>query len=140
LSRGGRCIIRNIGRAERRVLVVEDEPAIGVMCRRALAKVGLEVDVAINSEVAQDMIGKEQYDLLLIDIRTPVMNGTQLYLWLQKNYPRLAQRVIFTTGSVMDEDTMAFIREAGRPYLPKPFNPKELTEVVQSTLKQIEKG
>jgi DNA-binding response OmpR family regulator len=116
-------------------LVVEDEPLIGDMCRRVLTKEGFEVDIAVNGIIAQDMIEKRQYDLCLIDIRTPEMNGTELYQWLQKKYPRLANQVVFTTGNVMDEKTMPFIEQSSRPFLPKPFTPDELIAIVRKALK-----
>jgi len=97
------------------------------------------VDIAVNGKLAQDMIGKKQYHICLIDIRTPKMNGTELYHWLQKKYPQVANQVVFTTGSVLDEKTMAFIEQSGRPFLPKPFTPKELIAIVEEALKQLEK-
>jgi len=109
------------------------------MCQRVLTREGFEVEIAINGRLAQDMIEKRQYDLCLIDIRTPEMNGTELYQWLQKNYPRTANHVIFTTGGVLDEKTMPFIKQSGRLFLPKPFTPDELTAIVRKALKQLEK-
>jgi DNA-binding response OmpR family regulator len=105
------------------------------MCQRVLIREGFEVDVAVNGRLAQDMIEERQYHLCLIDIRTPEMNGTELYQWLQKKYPRLANQIVFTTGSVMDEKTMPFIEQSGRPFLPKPFTPDELIAVVEKALK-----
>jgi DNA-binding response OmpR family regulator len=109
------------------------------MCQRVLTREGFEVDIAVNGIVAQDMIKKRQYLICLIDIRTPKMNGTELYHWLQKKYPRLANQVVFTTGSMLDEKTMTFIKQSGRPFLPKPFTPNELTAIVKESLKQLEK-
>ncbi len=63
----------------KRVLVVEDEPAINVICRRVLTGEGFEVDIAVQGKVAQDMIDKKQYDLCLIDIRLPAMTGKELH-------------------------------------------------------------
>jgi len=105
------------------------------MCQRVLTREGFEVEIAINGRLAQDMIEKRQYNLCLIDMRTPEMNGSELYHWLQKKYPRLANQVVFTTESVLDEKTMAFIEQSGRPFLPKPFTPDELIAVVQKALK-----
>jgi DNA-binding response OmpR family regulator len=105
------------------------------MCQRVLTREGFEVDIAVNGRLAQDMIEERQYDICLIDIRTPTMNGTELYQWLQKKYPQLAKQVVFTTGSLLDEKTMAFIEQSGRPFLAKPFTPKELIAVVEETLK-----
>lgn len=120
-------------------MIVEDEPLIGNMCQRILTREGFEVDIAVNGRLAQDMVEERQYHICLIDIRTPKMNGTELYQWLQKKYPRVANQVVFTTGSVLDEKTMTFIEQSGRPFLPKPFTPEELIAVVEEALKQIEK-
>jgi len=97
------------------------------------------VDIVVNGMLAQDMIEERQYHICLIDIRTPTMNGTELYHWLQKKYPQLVKQVVFTTGSVLDEKTMPFIEQSGRPFLPKPFTPQELIAVVEKALKQLEK-
>jgi DNA-binding response OmpR family regulator len=105
------------------------------MCQRVLIREGFEVDIAVNGRLAQDMIEKSQYDLCLIDVRTPEMNGTELYQWLQKKYPRVANQIIFTTGGILDEKTMPFIEQSGRPFLPKPFTPDELIAVVRKALK-----
>ena len=123
----------------KRILVVEDEPSIGNMCRRVLAKEGYQVDIAVNGRVAQDMIEEKEYNLCLLDVRMPKMSGTELYQWLEKKYPQLTSRVIFTTGSVMGGDTITFVEQTGRPFLPKPFTPNELKAIVQEALKQIEK-
>jgi len=109
------------------------------MCQRVLSKEGLEVEIAINGTSAQDMIRRKQYDICLIDIRTPKMSGAELYQWLRKKYPQMANHVIFTTGSVIDEKMMAFIEQSGRPFLPKPFTPDELTAIIKEALKQLEK-
>ena len=93
------------------------------------------MEIAINGLLAQDMIEKKQYQICLIDIRTPQMSGLELYQWLTKKYPQVANKVIFTTGSVIEEKTMTFIEQSGRPFLPKPFTPSELTTVVKEALK-----
>jgi CheY-like chemotaxis protein len=80
------------------------------------------------------MIEGKQYDFCLIDMRTPKMNGKELYLWLQKKYPQLAVRVMFTTGDVMGGDIQRFLEQSGRPFLRKPFTPAELKTIVQVSL------
>ncbi len=123
----------------KRILVVEDEPAICELCQRVLTREGFEVDIAVNGKAAQDMIEKQHYDLLLLDIKMPVMTGTEFYQWLQERHRQLISRVIFTSGSVVSGDTQSFLEQTGRPYLPKPFIPAELIAIVNSTLKQVEK-
>ncbi len=121
----------------KRILVVEDEPAISAICQRVLAGEGFEVDIAVNGRVAQDMLEAKQYDLCLIDIRTPEMNGEELYQWLKKKHPELTGGVIFTTGDVMGGDNQSFLEQAGRLFLPKPFTPDELKAVVREAVKEI---
>jgi DNA-binding response OmpR family regulator len=123
----------------KKILVVEDEPAISQVFLRTLTRQGFEVDIAVNGEVAQDMLGKKDYDLVLIDIRTPLMNGKELYQCIKEKHSRLIGRAIFTTGDVMSGDIQSFLGLAGRPFLPKPFTPDELKTIVRETLKQIEK-
>ena len=80
------------------------------------------------------MLMKQDYDLLLVDIRTPVMDGKQLYHYIEDRYPELVNRVIFTTGDVMNNDTQDFLKQTGRPFLLKPFSPDELNTLIRETL------
>ena len=123
----------------KRVLVVEDEPAINVICRRVLTGEGFEVDIAVQGKVAQDMIDKKQYDLCLIDIRLPAMTGKELYQWVKEKHPQLASRVIFTTGEVMGGDTGRFLEQTARPFLSKPFTPDELKSIVREVVRELTK-
>ena len=123
----------------KRILVVDDEAAICQVCRRALTSEGFEVDIAANGEMALGMLREKEYALILIDIRTPVMNGKELYQFIIGKHLKLADGVIFTTGDVLGGDVGNFLELAGRPFLPKPFTPDELKTIVKETLVQIEK-
>ncbi len=120
------------------VLVVEDEPAISQVCLRVLTSEGFKVDIAVNGKVAQGILEKKQYDLCLIDIRTPEMNGKELYQWLKEKHSQQVNMVIFTTGDVMGGDTQSFLEQTGRPFLPKPFTLDELKAIVTKTLEEVE--
>ena len=131
--------MENSSAGVKRILIVEDEPVICEVCRRVLTSEGFEVDIAVNGKVAQDMITNKQYDLFLVDIRTPEVTGMELYQWLEGKHSQLIGRVIFTTGSVISGATTDFIKQTGRPFLPKPFTPDELKTIVRETLKQMGK-
>ncbi len=122
-----------------RVLVVEDEPVISRVCSQALRGEGFEVDIAANGSIAEGMLEKKEYDLILIDIRTPVMNGKQLYQAINDKHPDLTDRVIFTTGDLLGGNTKIFLEQSGRLFLPKPFTPNELKTIVGEALRQIGK-
>ena len=118
----------------KRILVVEDEPGIRQVCQRALTSQGYHVGFANNGATATDMLMEEDYDLLLIDIKTPVMNGKEFYRNIEARYPKLRDKVIFTTGDVISNDTQGFLEQAGRPFLLKPFTPDELQAIVRASL------
>jgi DNA-binding response OmpR family regulator len=90
--------MKDRGLGAKRILVVEDEPPVIELCRRTLSHEGLEVGTAPNGDMAQDMLGKKDYHLCLIDIRTPVTNSRQLYQCIKEKRPKLVDGVMFTTG------------------------------------------
>ena len=122
----------------RRALVVEDEPVIGRLCQRILTAEGFDVDIAMNGLIAKKMADDKSYDLCVTDIRTPDMNGIQLYEHLEQEHPELARRVIFTTGDVMSASIAQFLKEARRPFLPKPFTRDELKRAIGEALAEID--
>jgi DNA-binding response OmpR family regulator len=121
---------------KKKILVVEDEPGISNVCLRVLTEEGFEVAIAENGQIAKDMIAESRYQLCLIDIRTPVMNGQELFQYIKENNVELAGRVVFTTGDLIGGDTQTFLKETGRLFLPKPFTPGELRTVVREALRQ----
>lgn len=111
-----------------KLLVVEDEEAIAEICRRVLNRCGFQVDVASGGFRAVDMINEGNYHCFLFDIRTPGMDGKELFHWLQQYHPTLVQRVAFMSGDSMGGDTEQFLQETGCPYLLKPFTLAQLQE------------
>jgi DNA-binding response OmpR family regulator len=118
----------------KKILVVEDEPAICQVCLRTLTADGFEVDIAVNGAIARDMLSEKDYDLCLVDIRTPIMNGKELYKHILDEHPEFKGKVIFTTGDVLDEKLLSLLNGSERPYLPKPFTPDELRAIVKEAL------
>jgi DNA-binding response OmpR family regulator len=122
-----------------KILAVEDEPVISRICLQTLVDEGFKVDIAANGGIAEGMLQRKKYDRVLIDIRTPVMNGKQLYQFIVERHPEVAGGVIFTTGDLLAGDTKSFLELSGRLFLPKPFTPDELKTVVKEALIGIEK-
>jgi DNA-binding NtrC family response regulator len=116
---------------QKKALVVEDEPVISRICQRTLMSEGYAVDIAGNGSIAKTMIDNCKYDLCLSDIRTPEMNGIELYHYLEKSHPAITGVVIFTTGDVLSNNVDCFLKEVKRPFLPKPFTPNQLRQAVR---------
>ena len=127
------------GARRKRILIVDDEPAIRELCQRVLTEEGFEVDTAENGRVAQSMISKREYDSYFIDIKMPLMDGKDLYKSLQKSYPRSTGRVVFITGSAIGQESERFFQGTGRPVLQKPFTTEELKTIITQTFKEIDK-
>ncbi len=114
------------------VLLLEDEPVISRATGRTLAADGFNVDIAVNGLVAKDKVDtSDNYDLLILDIKTPMMNGMELYDYLMLQHPELADRVIFVTGDSLGASTKTFLDMVKRPWLDKPYTPNQLRSLIK---------
>jgi len=111
-----------------RILVVDDEPVVVELLSDILGEEH-DVDTATNGRDGLSKAVEAQYDLIFLDIRMPDMSGRQVYEALLATRPALADRVVFTTGDMLQEDTRAFLDQIGQPCLPKPFSLEAVTEV-----------
>ncbi|MBM3143120.1 MAG: PAS domain S-box protein, partial [Chloroflexi bacterium] len=87
--------------AKARILVVDDEQVIRDFVKRVLAGEGYEVETVDNAGDALKKIEGKRYNLVLIDIKMPAMDGVELYRRIQKIAKSLARRVVFITGDIM---------------------------------------
>ncbi len=126
--------MQDTSRNVKKILIVEDETSIIELCRRVLTDCGFEVDTVSNVKAAYEMIERIQYDIYLIDMRLPQIDGTELYQWLEAKHPELLKKVIFTTGDVMNRDTLDFLKKNKAPFLEKPFSPDELKSIIQQVM------
>jgi len=129
----------NTNAEAKRILVVEDELSIRRVFSETLTSEGFEVHVAANGVQAESKLNERDYDLFIIDIKMPEMNGMELYEEMDKKCSELADHTVFTSGDVIGEETELFLRKTGAPLLAKPFNSDELITIVKETLRRIEK-
>ena len=115
-----------------RILLLEDEPIICKVVTRMLKAEELDIDVANNGLIAKEKIeAGNEYDLFIFDIRTPVIDGMQLFEFLEKEYPELTQKVIFATGDCLNAATSAFLERVKRPFLVKPYTPDQIKSLMR---------
>ena len=98
-----------------KILLVDDEQDILDILARALGIAGYNVDAACNGQLALDKVSAQDYDLIVTNIRMPVMGGEAFYRELCSSYPRLAKRVIFCTGDIANLATQRFLNTTGAP-------------------------
>jgi two-component system NtrC family sensor kinase len=113
--------VQNVGSDRLRVLVVDDEASVRVSLQRYLAGKGHEVETTASGEDALVRLKASKYDAVIVDMRMPDLSGEQLFERLRSNDPAHAERVIFTTGDLVNEQMRRFLDGTGRPCVPKPF-------------------
>ncbi|PYO60715.1 MAG: hypothetical protein DMD28_11995 [Gemmatimonadetes bacterium] len=104
-----------------RILVVDDEASVRVALQRYFASRGHEIETTASGRDALARLREGTFDAVVVDMRMPDLSGEQLYEELRVKDPAHAERVIFTTGQLVDEQVRNFLASTGRPYIPKPF-------------------
>ncbi len=122
------------------VLLVEDDPANQKALERLLKAGGFEVSVAGNGLEAFDLLEQQPFDALLTDIRMPRLGGISLFQQIEEAYPGAAGRTVFITAVAHEPPIRDFLERTGQPFLPKPFNPEELLELVRQIASRPRKG
>ena len=114
-----------------RVLVVDDEVAVGELVKRTLEEAGHQVEVARDGAEALRMIHLDDFDAVLLDMKMPGLGGPEVYRCIKGLRPEIAARVLFMTGDVASPDTKEFIESTDAVMLSKPFNLDELKQHIE---------
>lgn len=119
-----------------KILIVEDEEAISNLIRMSLQKAGYSCEQAMDGESAADRIAEHTYDLVLLDIMLPRMNGYELLNYIKTtNMP-----VIFITAMGTLDDKVKGLKAGADDYITKPFEMVELLARVESVLRRYHKS
>lgn len=114
------------------ILIVDDEPAIAMLIRRILTDAGYRCEAVTDSTRAADLLEQKQYDLVLLDIMMPKIDGYDLL-----NYIRPTDTpCIFITAKAAVEDRVRGLHSGADDYIIKPFAPAELVARVESVLRR----
>jgi DNA-binding NtrC family response regulator len=111
-----------------RILIVDDEEIVIKSCQRILADGDFQVDAASNGLEALAKIQEDDYDMLILDIKMPKMNGMEVLQRVKEAHPDID--VIMITGLNQIDTAVKAMKLGAFDYLPKPFDPEELEIVV----------
>lgn len=123
---------------KKRILVIDDDKSILRAFTRILQKNGYEVDIAETGKEALDKAETGCYDLSLIDVRLPDMDGTDLLSKMQKTMVETVK--IMITGFPSLENGVKALDEGADAYLVKPVKPEELLTLIKEKLKNKEEN
>ena len=125
---------------EVRILVVDDEPSIRLICRVNLDASGFEVLEAEDGETALSIARREQPDLILLDVMLPGIDGWEVAEELSEMAETREIPVVFITARSAAPDELRSHAVGGVAYIGKPFDPKLLSETVTRVVQRIRRG
>lgn len=119
-----------------RILIVEDDSSISRLIEMSLTKSGYKCETAYDGITAAKKVENESYDLILLDIMLPEINGYELMEYIREfDIP-----VIFITAKADIADRVKGLRMGAEDYIVKPFDLLELTARVETVLRRYHKN
>jgi len=116
-----------------RVLIIEDELELAELVQMYLRKDGIESDICTDGESAVRLLTSESFDLLVLDINLPGMDGFEL---LGEIRPRISVPVIIISARDADEDIIMGLGAGADEFVTKPFAPRVLVARIRALLKR----
>jgi DNA-binding response OmpR family regulator len=94
---------------DRRVLLIEGEPSVGEVLRVLLNKLGCRGEVAVNGQQALAMVSRNDFDAVLLDLRSSSLPPEEVVSGIHDIRPSLVGRVLVITGEVDDHQTLELV-------------------------------
>jgi len=117
-----------------RILAVDDEPEILSILENSLAQMGHHVEVTTTGNRALQLLSKNKFDVLLLDMHLPEMDGKSIVKRLQAMMPPVSVRTIVITGDTISEDIRKFAADHALPLVMKPLDVQKLNQLLQETV------
>lgn len=127
-------ILCNMTGWKRRILIVDDEPDVTFTLKKGLEEEGFQIDIFNDPLEAQSYFKAGQYDMLLLDITMPELNGFELYRELKKIDNRVKICFITAFEFYYDEFRRVFPKLNVRCFLRKPITIDELAKILKEEL------
>jgi CheY-like chemotaxis protein len=121
------------------VLLIEDEPAVMAYVQAALERSGYPVVCCESGVDALRLLEHGDFLGVVSDMRTPGgVDGAQVHRWIAQHRPDLVARIVFITGDIANEETVATLRQTGAPCVEKPFRVQQFIDVIAKTMGRAE--
>ncbi len=120
----------------KKILVVEDETNVASFIRKGLSEEGYEVSLAFDGNTGLQMALANSFDLIILDIMLPDINGLQVCRDIRKNNRRIA--ILFLTALGTSENVVIGLDSEADDYLVKPFKFIELLARIKTLLRRTE--
>lgn len=124
----------------KRILVVDDEPDIVELVSYNLKKDGYEIDTAFDGEGAFDKIKSSKYDLIVLDLMLPGMQGLEICRLVRNTKELSALPILMLTAKSEEVDKVVGLEMGADDYVVKPFSPRELAARVKALIRRSDAG
>lgn len=122
----------------KKLLVVEDDKNLGFLLSKQLTKNGFDVDLAIDGLLGLEMLKQSTYDLCIIDVMMPKMDGLSMAKEIRSNYADIP--FVFLTARNLKSDKITGYKLGCDDYITKPFDMDELIYKIHAILNRLNKS
>ena len=116
------------------ILVIDDEETMRDSCQQALSRSGNIVEVAEEGTKGLEMLGKESFDLVILDLKMPGLSGMEVLKRIKEDEPEVV--VVVITGYATVESAVEAMKAGAYDFIPKPFTPESLRMIVNRALEK----
>ncbi len=118
-----------------KILLVEDEPKVAHFIKSGLEEQGYGIDLAYDGKIGKSMVAANAYDLVILDVNLPYVNGYELCQYIRNTNEHLPVLMLTALGAT--EDKLSGFEAGADDYLVKPFEFRELTARTKVLLKRF---
>jgi DNA-binding response OmpR family regulator len=119
----------------KKVLLAEDDSNLGILLRNYLNVKQFETTLAVDGKEALDLFRREEFDICILDIMMPEIDGITLAREIRKAKPDIP--VIFLTAKNLKEDVIEGFRSGADDYITKPFSMEELIYRIEAIMRRV---
>jgi len=123
----------------KKILIIEDEKDIRDLLEYYLKREGYVVQGAGDGEVGLQRIRRERFDLLILDLMLPQMDGLEICRSVRSNAQTAALPIIILTAKTEEADRVLGLEMGADDYVTKPFSPREVVARVKALFRRLEK-
>jgi CheY-like chemotaxis protein len=116
-----------------RILLAEDNPVNRKLALRLLSQLSYHASVAENGKQAIEALERDEYDLVLMDVQMPELDGLEATRRIRARWPERPLRIVAMTANAMAGDREACLAAGMNDYIAKPIRPAELAAALERT-------
>jgi len=118
------------------ILVIDDQESMRDSCQQTLSRSGYYVETAENGGKGLEILKKKAYDLVILDLKMPGLNGLEVLEKIKEDDPEIV--VVVITGYATIESAVEAMKKGAYDFIPKPFTPESLRVIVKRAINSRE--